>query len=100
MSNSPSKADQLRALREAKASGGGKVKLQPAPQRLPDHGSQEASKGGESQGTDKSAVVAAVNKRGRPRLGEQRSRPWEEYGWSRRTYYRRKKLGLLPRRKK
>jgi hypothetical protein len=25
--------------------------------------------------------------------------PWEVYGYSRRTYFRRKKLGLSPRRK-
>ena len=26
--------------------------------------------------------------------------PWEVYGYTRRTYFRRKKLGLLPKRKK
>ena len=30
-------------------------------------------------------------KRGRPRIGEVRSRPWEGTGMSRRTWYRRQK---------
>ena len=45
-------------------------------------------------------VVDACTKRRPGRKPSQRSMPWLEYGMAERTYYRRKKLGLLPRRKK
>jgi hypothetical protein len=37
-------------------------------------------------------------KRGRPKI--EGPKPWERLGWSRRTYFRRKKLGLIPKGKK
>jgi hypothetical protein len=36
-----------------------------------------------------STPAGATNKRGRPRIGEKRHKPWEALGMSERTYYRR-----------
>lgn len=35
-------------------------------------------------------------KRGRPRIGEERAKPWVALGLTERTYYRRKAEGTLP----
>jgi len=118
MKDNPSKADQVRALREARAaksSDGGSRKLPFDPAdaagvksgTVTNTGKQEGRTGikvGASQmpgssmsfGSDKSiaaeqALGPSEAKRGRPRIGEKRSKPWEECDppMSRATYYRR-----------
>lgn len=100
---SPSKVDQVRALREARANrkpnkfedaargrdpapaSDGKVKLQDRKKISPHHGATERKDSGESEGPR----AVPVMKRGRPRIGETRDKPWIALGMSERTYYRR-----------
>ncbi len=50
-------------------------------------------------GPDVEQVIKAVTRRRTGPKPSGKLTPWLEYGYSERTYYRRNKLGLLPKRK-
>lgn len=86
-----SKLDQLRALRERKSSGGGVDGHAECPQEC----SQTPPLNGRGRLSGQ-ALIAGIKpgppeiKRGRPRLGETRDKPWIAAKMSRATWYRRK----------
>ena len=60
------------------------------PEAIPER-SQEAKASGVDPDIASSILAAPARKRGRPKLGEIRDRPWEDAGMSRTTWYRRQK---------
>jgi hypothetical protein len=84
---------------ESTESRGGKVKLQVRGKGTQDHGSPAVEYPDESQSPTK-ALVATRSKRGRPRIGETRDKPWlnfdppmSERTWRRRLSEQRSKEG-------
>lgn len=56
--------------------------------------SQEAKASGFDPDIASSNLAAPARKRGRPKLGEIRDKPWEDAGMSRTTWYRRQKASV------
>lgn len=89
-----SKLDQLKALREARARPSRAGKTVTRNSHLVGRG-----EGLQPDGPPVGAVAAQpardtkvkARKKGRPRIGEKRDRPWEALGMSQSTWYRRRK---------
>lgn len=84
-----SKLDQIKALREAKASN---TSSRGSPTRPCKPGISREVIGSNAGNplTEQGEPSPRETKRGRPRIGEVRDKPWIAAGMSRRTWYRRK----------
>ena len=109
MGKSSGRSDEAKA-REVKADVGGSAPRSPQKRNQAGVGSERTSSG-DSDGDRPKAIKPSVglasgvmqntatcpseikSKRGRPRIGEQRTKPWEALNMSERTYYRRQAKG-------